>query len=58
MIKNTFAPHVTNKELTIPQILMGLQFGVFKYEQLPQEAKDGVNKIKPRMDDDDDDDYV
>ena len=49
IIQNTFAPHVKNKTLTIPQILQGLQFGVFKYNNLPQQVQAAINQIKPNM---------
>ena len=52
-IENTFAPHIENKTLTTPQVLMALQFGAIKYEQLPQNMKDEINKIRPRLDTDD-----
>lgn len=52
-IENTFGPHIMNKTLTTPQVLMALQSGAIKYEQLPQNMKDEINKIKPRMDTDD-----
>ena len=50
IIKNTFAPNVKNDTLTIPQIIQGLQFGVFKYDKLPQQVQAEINKIKPRTD--------
>ena len=50
IIRNTFVPHVTNKTLTIPQILVGLQRGVFHYDRLPDVAQKEVDKIKPNMD--------
>ena len=51
---NTFAPHVRNNTLTIPQILMGLQFGFFKWENLPDRVKAEINKIRPRENEEDD----
>jgi hypothetical protein len=39
-IENTFGPpHVGNKYLTPPDILMGLQWGIFKYDKLPPDVK-------------------
>ena len=46
---NTFAPLCENKTLSASEIIRCLQFGYAKYETLPQEVKDAVNSIKPRM---------
>ncbi len=43
MVENTFAPNVKNKELTIPQIVLGLQSSVIHYNKLPDEVKKQVD---------------
>ena len=43
--KNTFAPVVRNKTLTLSQIITCLQFGSAKYEKLPKEAQDALSHI-------------
>ena len=43
--KNTFAPVVKNKTLTLSQIITCLQFGSAKYEKLPKEAQDALSHI-------------
>ncbi len=46
--KNTFAPNVISKELTIPKIICGLYAGAIKFDKLPEEAQDLVlNRVEP-----------
>ena len=46
-VKNTFAPNIHNKELSGRELVKALQFGLVRYGQLSQEAKDLVNRVKP-----------
>ncbi len=46
--KNTFAPNVISKELTIPKIICGLYAGAIDFRKLPDEAKKLVlGRVKP-----------
>ena len=42
--RNTFGPsHVTNKWLTLDNVLQGLPLGLFKYESLPDDVKKDID---------------
>jgi len=43
MIKNTFAPNIKNKELTIDQIITGLRTSFIHYSALPDVVKKRVD---------------
>ena len=42
--KNTFAPNVENKELSIGGIVQLLKHGIVKYSDLPDDVKKEVDK--------------
>lgn len=42
--RNTFGPpHVTNKWLTLENILQGIPLGLFVYEDLPDEVRKDID---------------
>ena len=51
-IPNTFAPGLENDFLNINQVIMGLQYGIIKAENLPKEVK--AQLPKPHYDSDED----
>ncbi len=40
--KNTFAPNMKNRTMTVKEIIVGLKFGAIQFKALPQEVKDAV----------------
>ncbi len=40
--KNTFAPHVGDKELDVQAVIMGLRVSLFHHEDLPPEVQEAV----------------
>ena len=38
-VENTFAPNCTNKKFTAAQLVCGLKYGAFKWDDLPEPAK-------------------
>jgi hypothetical protein len=49
-IKNIFAPDVENEYFNVSDLILGLQFGIFKYEKLSKEAKSEVDAIPSSFD--------
>ena len=40
--KNTFAPHMGNKELDVQAIIMGLRVSLLHHEDLPPEVQEAI----------------
>lgn len=40
--KNTFAPHMRNKDLNVQAVIMGLRVSLLRHEDLPQEVQEAV----------------
>jgi hypothetical protein len=46
--KNTFASHVSNKELTIHDVVLGLYHQAFFYDKLPAKIRKAVDEEMKR----------
>jgi len=41
--KNTFAPLITNEELSVDNVIRGLNLGFIQYTELPTEVREAID---------------
>ena len=46
--KNTFCSNCENEELTLEQLIGGLYFGAWGYDELPEDAQQAIDKEMDR----------